>query len=182
MAKIMAIAFVFLVLSIALVAMAKPARAEGLLSDFFGMIKGWFDSSPLGNLFTAPVKRSEAIKLIFYPETFEFNSADPINITTATGEIGNFKGTASVDMKNKISYFREAGSSLIITENIGTLDISELKISSLELKGMKMVLTSGNWNEATESGTVSINDFLGKATIKDNYIELEGNVSRVVKG
>jgi hypothetical protein len=146
------------------------------------MIKKWFDSSPLGNLFTAPVKRSEVIKLSFYPETFEFSTTDLINITTATSEIGNFKGAASVDMKNKILYFKEAGSSLVIKEAIGAVNIEGMKISSLELKDMKLSLVSGNWNETTESGSISINDFLGRAVIKDGYIEIEGNVSRMVKG
>jgi hypothetical protein len=180
--KILAIALVALILSITIAATAQSVRAEGLLSDFFDMVKKWFDSSPLGNLFTAPVKRNEFIRLAFYPETFDFSTADLINITTATGEISNFKGTASVDMKNKALYFKESGSSLVIKETIGIINVDNLKISSLELKDMKLSLVSGNWNETTESGSISISDFLGKATIKDDYIEIEGNVSRLVKG
>jgi hypothetical protein len=60
--------------------------------------------------------------------------------------------------------------------------VNGLKLTSLELKDMKLVLTTGNWNETTEKGSVSLNDFLGTGTIKDGLIEIEGNVSRVVKG
>lgn len=178
----LAIIMAALVLSITVIATAQSARAEGMLTDFFDMVKNWFDSSPLGNMFTSPIKRNDAIKLAFYPETFEFVTTDMINITTITSEIGNFKGTAYVDMKNRAIYFREAGSSLMIKEVIGIVNIGSLKISSLELKNMKLSLASGNWNENTESGSISINDFLGKAVIKDGYIEIEGNVSRMVKG
>lgn len=164
------------------VIIAPAVRAEGLLSDIFDSIKNWFESSPLGNIFTAPVKRTETVKIGFYPETFEFSSADLVNITTATGEISNFKGTVSVDMKNNVSTFRESGSALLIKESIGSISIDGLKMSSLELSGMKLVLTSGNWNETTENGSVSVNDFLGRGTIKDGFIELEGNVSRINKG
>jgi hypothetical protein len=179
MNKAITLMFVVLFLSIVI---APAVRAEGLLSDIFNGIKKWFESSPLGNLFTAPVKRTEAIKLGFYPETFEFNAADFVNITTTTGEISNFKGTIAMDMKNKVSTLKESGSVLLIKEVIGTISIDGLKLNSLELNGMKLTLASGNWNETTENGSVTINDFLGKGMIKEGFIELEGNVSRISKG
>jgi hypothetical protein len=157
-------------------------RAEGLLSDFFDMIKRWFESSPLGNLFTAPVKRVEMIKLSFYPETFEFNAQDFVNISTGTGEILNFKGGVSVDMNSKSVTLKETGSSLVVNEKLGVINVYSMKLNALELKGMKLVLASGNWNETTENGSVTINDFLGTGTIKEGLIELDGNVSRIVKG
>lgn len=176
-----AITVILMVLFLSII-IAPAVRAEGLLSDIFGAIKNWFESSPLGNLFTAPVKRTEAIKLVFYPETFEFNAADFINITTATSEIANFKGTIAIDMKNKVSTFKESGSVLLIKEGMGAINIDGLKLNSLELKGMKLILSSGNWNETTENGSITINDFLGRGTIKEGLIELEGNVSRINKG
>lgn len=158
-------------------------RAEGgLLSDFFGMIKKWFESSPLGNIFNAPVKRIETIKLGFYPESFDFNAAEPVNMSTNSSEISNFKGSVSVDMKNKVVVMQETGTGLMIKESLGMISVNGLKLTSLELKDMKLVLTTGNWNETTEKGSVSLNDFLGTGTIKDGLIEIEGNVSRVVKG
>ena len=180
MKKVVVIVMVALLLSVYI---PRGARAEGgLLSDFFDMIKKWFESSPLGNIFNAPVKRIETIKLGFYPESFEINAADPINMTTASSGIYNFKGKLSIDMKNRLVLMQETGSSLVIKESIGTINVDGLKLNSLDLKGMKLVLTTGNWNETTDNGSVVINDFLGKGTIKDGFIEIEGNVSRVVKG
>ncbi len=179
MKRVVAVLIVALLLSIT---MAQGVRAEGLLSDFFGMIKSWFESSPLGNIFNAPVKRTETIKLGFYPESFEFNAAEPVNMSTNSSEISNFKGSVSVDMKNKVVVMQETGTSLLIKESLGTISVNGLKLTSLELKDMKLVLTTGNWNETTEKGSVSLNDFLGTGTIKDGLIEIEGNVSRVVKG
>jgi hypothetical protein len=135
-----------------------------------------------GNIFTSPVKRTEVIRLGFYPETFEFSAAEFINVTTASGEISNFKGSVSVDMAGKVSTMREAGSSLLIRQSIGTISVDGLRLSSLDLRGMKLFITSGNWNETSENGSVAISDFLGKATISEGFIELEGNVSRISKG
>jgi hypothetical protein len=173
---------VIMIVLLLLVIIAPAVRAEGLLSDIFDSIKKWFESSPLGNIFTAPVSRAEVVKLGFYPETFELNPADFVNITTAAGEISNFRGSIAVDMKNKVSTLREAGSTLLIKETIGSINIDGLKMSSLELRGMKLVLASGNWNETTENGSISMKDFLGRGTIKEGFIELEGNVSRISKG
>ena len=176
-----AITFVMLVLFLS-VSILPGVRAEGLLSDFFDMIKKWFESSPLGNLFTVPVKRVETIKLSFYPESFEFSAQDFINMSTTTSEVSNFKGGISIDMNNKAVTFTEAGSSLVMKETLGVINVYGMKLSALELKGMKLALSSGNWNETTENGSVTINDFLGTGVIKEGVIELEGNVSRVVKG
>ncbi|MEE9323225.1 MAG: hypothetical protein V3U72_01645 [Candidatus Aenigmarchaeota archaeon] len=176
-----AITIILVVLFLSIMVITPTARAEGLLSDFFNMIKKWFESSPLGNLFSMPVKRIETIKMSFYPESFEFSMDDFVNISTGTGEISNFKGHMSIDMGNKILVLKEAGSSLSIKETIGEINVEGLKIGSLELKGMKLVLASGNWNETTENGSVTIKDFLGRGLIKEGAIELEGNVSKVIK-
>ena len=179
MRRMLAISLLVLFLSLSI---APAVRAEGLLSDFFNMIKGWFESSPLGNIFNAPVKRAETIKLTFYPDNFEINAADFINITTPTSEISNFKGTVSIDMKGKTFVMKEAGTQLYVKETIGIIYVDGLKLTSLDLQGMKLSLSSGNWNETTENGSVTLNDFLGRGKINEDRIELEGNVSRLVRG
>lgn len=179
MRKVMAMVLVFLFLSLMFV---PSARAEGILSDFFDMIKKWFESSPLGNLFSMPVKRIETLKLSFYPESFEFTADDFVNISMDTSEVSNFKGNVNVDMENKVMVLKESGSQLSIKKTMGTVNIEGLKINSLELRDMKLVLTSGNWNETTENGSVTVKDFLGDALVKEGVIELEGNVSKLVKG
>ena len=176
-----AITMILVVLFLSVMVITPTARAEGLLSDFFNMIKKWFESSPLGNLFSMPVKRIETIKLSFYPESFEFNVEDFVNISTSEIEISNFKGLMSIDIEGKIMVLKEAGSSLSIKETIGTINIGGLRIGSLELKDMKLALVSGNWNETTENGSIMIKDFLGKGLVKEGVIELEGNVSKVIK-
>ncbi len=176
-----ATAAVLVVLFFSLMLTIPTARAEGLLSDFFDMIKKWFESSPLGNLFATPIKRIEVVKLSFYPETFEITADDFVNISTGTSEVSNFKGDMGIDMGNKILVLKETGSSLSIKETIGEVSIEGLKINSIEVKDMKLVLTSGNWNETTENGSVIIKDFLGKCVIKEGIIELDGNVSKIIK-
>ena len=162
-------------------AMAKPARAEGLLSDFFSMLKKWFESSPLGNLFSMPVKRMEAIELTFYPDVFELVAEEFVNVSTESSEIENFRGVLSLDTGTKTLTMKESGTPLFIKQSTGTINVYGLKLASMELRNMKLVLTSGNWNETTENGSLVIKDFLGNALIKEGMIKLVGNVSRVIK-
>ena len=177
-----AIAAVLLASLIVSLSIAPGVRAEGMLSNFFNAIKQWFESSPIGNIFNAPVKRAETIKLSFYPETFEFAAQEPINISSEGMEISNFKGAVAVDMPNKMLTLKEASTSLMVQKKIGEITLREIRIASLELSGMKLVLAYGNWNETTENGTIKIADFLGTGTIKDGMVEIEGNASRIIKG
>jgi len=179
MKRIIAVVLVGMFLASAV--LVQPVRAEGLLSDFFDTIKRWFESSPFGNLFSTPIKRMETLTLSFYPEDFEFDITEPVNMSTENTEISNFKGTINIDMNNKLMLLSETDTSLKIKENIGTIGIHGLKINSLELKDLKLVIRSGNWNETTENGTVTIKDFLGTCLVRDGVIELEGNVSKVIK-
>ena len=179
MKKVATILLISLFLSITFI---PGVRAEGLLSELFEMIKKWFESSPLGNLFAMPVKRMEMIKLTFYPETFGFQVDDFVNITTETSEISKFKGNVDIDTTKGFVIFKESGSELTIKENLGKVIVEGMKINSLELKNMKLIIISGNWNETTENGSVMIKDFLGNMRIEGKFIELEGNVSKLIKG
>jgi hypothetical protein len=175
------IAVVFAAMLFATVLTAQEARAEGLLSDFFNMIKKWFESSPLGNIFSMPVKRIEEIKLVFYPESFVLNVNDFVNLSTNTSEISNFKGSIEIDMRNNLLVMKEEGSSLSVKERLGVINIKDLKIGSLDIKETKLALISGNWNETTENGSIVITDFLGNALVREGSVELEGNVSKILK-
>ncbi len=156
------------------------ARAEGLLSDFFKMIKRWFESSPLGNIFSMPVKRIEEIKLVFYPKNFTIAANNYVNITSNTTEIINFKGKVYMDMANKYMLL-SSNSPLKIKQKLGEIRMSGVNIGSMEISNMKLVLMSGNWNETTENGSLTIKDFLGECIIKTDHIELHGNASKIIK-
>lgn len=175
MRKLIAVCIVFLfVVSI----VPHQARAEGILTDFFDMIKKWFESSPFGNIFSMPVKRMETIDLTFYPEKFELAVAEPVNMSTNVTRIYGFKGAIKVDMPNGLMV-SESPDSLSIEQALGEIRIEELSIGSLELKDMKLVLTSGNWTDTAENGSITIKDFLGTCKVMPGSIELVGNVSRM---
>ena len=60
--------------------------------------------------------------------------------------------------------------------------IEGLSIADLSLTSMRIELISGEWNETSQNGSVSIQEFLGTALVTMDGIELDGNVSRLVKG
>ncbi|MBN2042827.1 MAG: hypothetical protein JW754_03395 [Candidatus Aenigmarchaeota archaeon] len=160
--------------------MTVNVSAEGLLSDLFNKIKEWFESSPFGGLFSQPVKSMEMIDLTFYPEFFSGNAEDPVNITSETTKIYNFRG--GMEIGNNGLTLKESGTGLSVEHTGDSFDINGLRISSLELSGMKLSMVSGNWNETSENGTVRISDFLGNFFYRNGSVELVGNVSKITKG
>ena len=179
MKKIIAMSLVFLFLmSIG----AQSVRAEGGLSDIFDMIKKWFESSPFGNIFSMPVKRTETVKMSFYPETFGFDVTEIVNISSNESTVSGFKGHILANLKDDVLISKSSESSIMVEQKLGEITINELSIPLLELNGMEMVLTSGNWTESAENGSITIKDFLGTVIITKISIELEGNVSATIKG
>jgi hypothetical protein len=172
----MGIVFIFLV-SLT----AQSVRAEGVLTDFFDMIKKWFESSPFGNIFSMPVKRTERVRMTFYPQAFEFDVTEGVNVSSNETSILDFRGTISVDMPNNLMSSKSSESPIVINQIIGEITIEGLKINVLDIKGMKLELTSGNWTETADNGSITIRDFLGMGIVRKGSIELEGNVSKTDK-
>ncbi len=160
--------------------MTVNVSAEGLLSDIFDKLKDWFDSSPFGGLFSQPVKSTEAIDITFYPETFSGESEQPINITSETTNLYNFKG--KIDIAGNVLRMKETGTSLSIEHTGNSFNIHDFRIKSLELNNMRLSMVSGNWNETSENGSIKISDFFGKFFYRNGSVELVGNVSKITKG
>ena len=179
MKKIIAMSLIFLFL---ISINSQSVRAEGGLTDIFDMIKRWFESSPFGNIFSMPVKRTETVKMAFYPEAFDFDATEAVNISSNESTISGFKGHIIANLKDNVLISKSSESSIIVEQKLGEITINELSIALLELNGMEMVLTSGNWTESAENGSITIKDFLGTITITKISIELEGNVSATIKG
>ncbi|NIP40199.1 MAG: hypothetical protein GTN39_01615 [Candidatus Aenigmarchaeota archaeon] len=174
----MIVVFLFVIIGTSVLASGVSA---GLLSDIFDNIKKWFESSPLGGLFSRPVKRMAEIDLTFYPKNFVLNPESVVNVTSNSTRVSNFKGEIEVNLEGGVALLKESNSPLIIEERIGNVEIHGMSLGSLELKNTKLSMVSGNWTETTESGSLKIYDFLGKALLKTDSIELIGNVSKVSK-
>ncbi len=175
--KIIGVIVIISLLSLSLLPV--NASAEGFLSDIFDRIREWFEMSPFGGLFSQPVKRTEEVNLTFYPESFSAEIGSPVNITSNTTGIWNFKGEMGVVMARNLMVLREGGTELLIEQRIGDVRIENLKMPSLELTGMKLVLETGNWTQTSEDGSVTMKDFFGNAYIDRGVIRLEGNVSKL---
>lgn len=172
------VVFLFLVIGTSIFASGVSA---GLLSDIFDNIKKWFESSPLGGLFSTPVKRMAEIDLTFYPKTFVLKPESMVNMTSDSTKVSNFNGEIQVNLEGGFALLKESDSQLVIEERIGNVEIHGMSLGSLELKSTKLSMVSGNWTETTESGSLKIYDFLGKCLLKADSIELIGNVSRISK-
>jgi hypothetical protein len=172
------VVFLFLIIGMSIFSSGVSA---GLLSDLFDNIKKWFESSPLGGLFARPVKRMTEIDLTFYPKDFVLNPESVVNVTSNCTKVSNFNGGISLDLEGDLAVLKESNSQLTIEEKLGEIEIHGLTIGSLELKGMKLSMVSGNWTETTDSGSLKMYDFLGRGVITSDSIELIGNVSKVSK-
>lgn len=172
------IIFVFVIIGTSIMASGVSA---GLLSDLLDNIGRWFESSPLGGLFSRPVKRMVEMNLTFYPEGFTFSPESMVNVTSDSTKVSNFNGNIEVDLKNDIVLLKVSNSGMTIEERIETIEIHGLSFSNLELSSMKLSMVSGNWTEMTKSGSLKVYDFLGEGTITPEYIQLVGNVSKVSK-
>jgi len=172
------VVFIFLVIGISVFSSSASA---GLLSDILDNIKKWFESSPLGGLFSMPVKRMTEIDITFYPGSFDLIPESAVNLTSNSTWVSNFKGEISVDLDGDSMLLKEGNSQLVIEERLGVVEISALSLGSLELNSMKLSMVSGNWTETTDSGSLKVYDFLGKGIITSDSIELIGNVSKISK-
>ena len=173
---------VFVVLLLSSTILVTSVSGEGFLSDILENIKKWFESSPFGNILSAPVKSTEEVVLVFNSDGFALEIPTPVNITTNTSRIINFKGMLKVDNEEGKAIFTQSGSSLSVEESIAGITINNLMLDALELNSREVHIMSGNWNETSQNGSVEMKDFVGRAILTHSTIKLQGNVSKISKG
>jgi len=76
---------------------------------------------------------------------------------------------------------KQKNSDLVIQLKTENLTINNIRINEISLENTKLNLVSGNWNETSENGSIMIKNFVGKAFISRNKIEMTGNVSSLEK-
>jgi len=147
--------------------LAAPQAKAGFFSD---LVNGIFSSKP----------SNMEISLTFYPGDFNLNYEDSINISSETAGIDNFRGTFEIKPSEGFM-LKQKNSDLVIQLKTENLTINNIRINEISLENTKLNLVSGNWNETSENGSIMIKNFVGKAFISRNKIEMTGNVSSLEK-
>jgi hypothetical protein len=159
--------------------LAAPQAKAGFFSDLVNGIKNWLGNSPLSGIFSSKPSNME-ISLTFYPGDFNLNYEDSINISSETAGIDNFRGTFEIKPSEGFM-LKQKNSDLVIQLKTENLTINNIRINEISLENTKLNLVSGNWNETSENGSIMIKNFVGKAFISRNKIEMTGNVSSLEK-
>lgn len=155
--------------------------------DFFSTVVEklgeWLGNSPFGGLFTAPtsIMNVDTINLKLYPDLFVLKPDSSVNISFDKKEVVNFVGEITVDYNNKKIILDEINSPLNIVIPIETTRISGLKLKKLLVKDIKIDVSAGEWEISNDNGSIEIYDFSGLGEIDVNRIQLEGNITRLIR-
>ena len=172
---------VFVALLILSAVFATGAIAGGVFSDIFDAINAWFKQSPIGDLFYVPIKRTERVFVIFYPDRFTLLPEDEVNVSYGDVVIYGFEGEIYVDYgKNKTIFSYKTGKP-VITSIPSNGRIDHFSMGKISIKNMRIEVTKDGWNETSANGSVEIINFLGRVEFTENSIKLEGNATRFIK-
>ncbi|GAF85839.1 unnamed protein product [marine sediment metagenome] len=153
------------------------------IREFFGSaasgIGRLLESSPFGGLFSSGSIKKTPAEITLFPDSFSLKPELPVNISAGDTLLQDFRGEIAVNLENDTISMKQEGSSLVISPRLELVVIKGLKISRLELEGMRANVKSGDVNTSIENGTLEILDFLGEGRITSDYIKLSGNVTRI---
>lgn len=175
--KIIAAVFIALII-VSYVVIGVPGIREffgGLASRVGSALEG----SPFGGLFSSSGIKKTPAEITIYPDSFSLKPELPVNISAGDTGLQDFRGEISVDLVNGTISMRHEGSSLVITPRLDTILIEGLKISKLNLEGIRANVRSGDVDTMVENGTLEVLDFLGEGRVTRDSIVLSGNVTKV---
>lgn len=173
--KILAAAFsALLIVSIALVG---NTGVKDLFGDLAGRITDWMGGSPIS--IPGGKAGTNAVLIILYPKNFTLKPETKLNLTLGESYFENFNGEVFVDFESGKISLKEKGSSFSVSSPIQPFAIQDLKISNLQLAGMKFSLQSSQSSINNENGTMNIQGFLGTFSIGNSTITLQGNVTKI---
>jgi hypothetical protein len=147
-----------------------------MLSGVFDKISSWFSGSPFGGFFEQPVARSSTVQLILYPDEFSLTPESEISLSSGETMIKGFSGQMDANFVNQTMTLSEKGSSMTVTLPLQSIILDEIRITSLNLDGMKFEIVP---NMTANNGTLEMSNFLGRMEFNEDRIDLFGNVSRL---
>lgn len=175
--KIIAAVFIALII-VSYVVIGVPG-----IGDFFGGIASKvgeaLEGSPFGGIFSSSGIKKTPAEITLYPDSFSLKPELPVNISSGDTGLQDFRGEISIDLANGTISMRQEGSSLVISPRLELLTIEGLKISRMDLEGIKANVRSGDVDTLVENGSLEILDFLGEGRITREYIMFSGNVTKV---
>jgi len=172
---------VFVALLILSTLFAVSVMANNIFSDIFSAIGEWFKKSPLSGLFYTPIKRNEAVAVVFYPRSFSMSPEEYVNISYNGAEIYNFKGTIAVGFENDTFSLAQKGTMLRILGHVKPARINNIVVKEIDISNVRVEVFKDGWNETSANGSIRLENFLGTAIIGEDFIRLEGNATRFSK-
>ena len=143
--------------------------------DAGSVIGEWFGSSPFGGMLPHG-DNSKAVAVVLYPSNVTIDTEGDVIIETNTVNFTEFNGALHFDSEgNVLSLKPKAGgfSAVVPRRNV---HINGLKLSKLSLNGIRFVIEP---NMTTSNGTITLENFVGNATVDNGMLVLTGNVTRL---
>lgn len=159
------------------------------IKDFFtgiaDKLSEWLGNSPFGGMFTAPtpsnVISTDSINVKIIPDTFTLKPDLPVNVSFSGKIITDFSGEILVDYNENEVILDESNSNLNIVMPVETIEIHGLNMKKLLIQNTGIDADTGNWELATDNGTIEIYDFSGSGEIGLRSIDLVGNITRLIR-
>ncbi|NOX71633.1 MAG: hypothetical protein GXO64_02950 [Candidatus Micrarchaeota archaeon] len=161
--------------------MAPQVIAADFWSDMMKGIEEWFRISPFRGIFGTPEKEISVVTIKFFPQSYAINPTSPYDISTSAFNVFDFAGEINYNSSSGDISFSSEGGTRIVAHLDENITITNLKIARFSMDNLELVITKGNWTEATREGSAEFTDFSGEAHIYSTYIELFGNVSKIEK-
>ena len=175
------LAAVFAILIVASSALVSNSGIKDTFLNSTGNIGDWLGGSPFGSLFQTPQKEMTWVKIDIKSGQIGLVMESPVNITSDSSSIKNFKGDMNIDFDTNSSQFILSGTDFVMDTKIERMKIEGVRISSLVLDNIDYVVESEKSSVTGTDDRLEIHDFAGDITI-DGSLMLEGNVSVVKNG
>lgn len=175
------LAAILAVLIVSSSALVSNTGIKDLFMNSTGDIGNWV-KSPFGSLFSTPEKTENFVKIIITTDTVPIEINSPANITSATGDISNFMGRITFNLKDNMSVLAPADSDIHMNLALKNTKISDVYIDHLALGHIGYVVVSESSNITGNDESIEITGFRGIVSVTDSAVELDGNVSAVKNG
>ncbi len=175
------LAAIFAILIVASSALVSNMGMKDVFLNSTGDMGDWMDNMPFGSLFTTPEKETTWVKIDIKSGQVGIVMESPVNITSVSSEIKNFKGDIDIDFSTNSSKFVLSGTDFVLDTRLERTEIKGVGISSLILENVNYLVESEKTSVTGTDDKIEIYDFYGDITI-DGSLILEGNVSVVKNG
>jgi hypothetical protein len=147
-------------------------------ADILDSIRDWMGGSPFGGFISPTARATRQASIVIFTEYFEL-PVSGVSFSSGGTDFDGFTGTLRANLSSGTASLSPSDTEFRVTLPLDEISIDGVDIGRLTLEDIDFHVISNDLDISGENASLEVYDFLGRLSINDELVRLDGNVTSV---